>query len=78
MESHGGQLMKPQFDMVAATFGEWLDELSLMDHDESPHLKDILADLYNEGLTPLDARDALELYHPKWHDELVYLEEHPI
>ena len=41
--------MKPQFDMVVATFGEWLDELSLMDHDESPHLKDILADLYNEG-----------------------------
>jgi len=78
MESYGGQLMKPQFDMVAATFGEWLDELSLMNHDESPHLKDILLDLYNEGLTPLDARDALELYHPKWHDELVYLEEHPI
>ena len=55
--------MKPQFDLFEATFGEWLD---------------ILADLYNEGLTPLDARDALEVYHPEWHSELIYLEEHPI
>ena len=44
--------MKPQFDLFEATFGEWLNELSLMNYDESPHLKDILADLYNEGLTP--------------------------
>ena len=37
--------MKPQFDLFEATFGEWLDELSLMNYDESPHLKDILLDL---------------------------------
>jgi len=67
MGSHGVQLMKPQFDLFEATFEEWLDELSLMNHDESPHLKNILVDLYYEGLTPLDARDALEVYHPEWH-----------
>ena len=63
--------MNPQFDMVSATFGEWLDELSLINYNESPHLKvywtalHILADLYNEGLTPLDARDALEVWPGK-------------
>jgi len=31
-----------------------------------------------EGHTPLDARDALEVYWPEWHEELTYLEEHPI
>tara|TARA_R110000803_G_scaffold99757_1_gene167900 strand:+ start:748 stop:963 length:216 start_codon:yes stop_codon:yes gene_type:complete len=70
--------MTNTFNLISATFGEWLDELSLINHDESPQLTIFLAELYNEGLTPLDARDALEVYHPKWHDELVYLEEHPI
>ena len=65
-------------DLFEATFEEWLDDLSLINHNESPHLKKILNDLYNEGLTPLDARDALEVYYPEWHDELTYLEEHPI
>jgi len=70
--------MKPQFDLFEATFDEWLDELALINHDESPHLKKILNGLYMDGHTPLDARDALEVGYPEWHDELTYLEEHPI
>ena len=70
--------MTNTFNLISATFGEWLDELSLINHDESPQLTIFLAELYNEGLTPLDARDALEVYHPEWHSELVFLEEHPI
>ena len=71
-------MTKPQFDIFEASFEEWLDELSLINHDESPHLRTILNDLYMEGHTPLDARDALEVYWPEWHEELIYLEEHPI
>ena len=65
--------MKPQFDLFESTFEEWLDELSLMNHNESPHLRRLLHELYMEGHEPLDARDA-----PEWHEELTYLEEHPI
>ena len=66
------------YNLIPTTFGEWLDELSLINHDESPQLTIFLAELYNEGLTPLGARDALKVNRPDWHDELLYLEEHPI
>jgi hypothetical protein len=71
-------MTKPQFDLFESTFEEWLDELSLINHDESPGLRTVLNDLYMEGHTPLDARDALEVYYPEWHEELTYMEEHPI